>query len=50
MVAPEGSRSFERNGRRDFTMALQANVPIGLGYLDYKKKEAGIARLFVAKW
>ena len=27
-------------------MALQANVPIGLGYLDYQKKEAGIARLF----
>ena len=26
-------------------MALQANVPIGLGYLDYHKKEAGIARL-----
>ena len=46
MVAPEGSRSFRTQWKTGFYhVALQANVPIGLGYLDYKKKEAGIARL-----
>ena len=46
MVAPEGSRSFRTQWKTGFYyVALQANVPIGLGYLDYQKKEAGIARL-----
>ena len=46
MVAPEGSRSLRKQWKTGFYyVALQANVPIGLGYLDYQKKEAGIARL-----
>ena len=46
MVAPEGSRSLRKQWKTGFYyVALKANVPIGLGYLDYQKKEAGIARL-----
>jgi len=43
MVTPEGSRSKREKWKTGFYyVALNANVPIGLGYLDYKKKEAGI--------
>lgn len=46
MVAPEGSRSLRKQWKTGFYyVALKAKVPIALGYLDYQKKEAGIARL-----
>ena len=46
MVAPEGSRSLRKQWKTGFYyVALQAKVPIALGFLDYQKKEAGIARL-----
>lgn len=43
LVTPEGTRKYQPRWRRGFYyVALGANVPIVLGYLDYAKKEAGI--------
>ncbi|MBF9253822.1 1-acyl-sn-glycerol-3-phosphate acyltransferase [Pontibacter sp. 172403-2] len=43
MVTPEGTRKYQPRWRRGFYhVALEAGVPIVLGYLDYRKKEAGI--------
>jgi len=43
MVTPEGSRSARDEWKTGFWhVARQAGVPILLGYLDYKKKEAGV--------
>ncbi len=47
MVTPEGTRKYQPRWRRGFYyVALGANVPIVLGYLDYSKKEAGIGPTF----
>jgi 1-acyl-sn-glycerol-3-phosphate acyltransferase len=47
LVPPEGTRGFVKEWKSGFYyVALGAGVPIGLGFLDYKKKEAGIAKLF----
>lgn len=43
LVTPEGTRSPRKQWKTGFYYAaLQAGVPICLGYLDYKKKEAGV--------
>ena len=43
VVATEGSRSLRKKWKMGFYhTALKAEVPICFGYLDYKKKEAGI--------
>jgi 1-acyl-sn-glycerol-3-phosphate acyltransferase len=43
MVTPEGTRSFRDEWKSGFYhVAKLANVPIGLGYLDYKNKIAGV--------
>ncbi len=43
MVTPEGTRSKRTRWRTGFYYAaLNAGAPICLGYLDYKKKEAGV--------
>ncbi|HSF53090.1 MAG TPA: 1-acyl-sn-glycerol-3-phosphate acyltransferase [Algoriphagus sp.] len=43
MVTPEGTRQAVKKWKSGFYhIALEANVPIVVGYLDYKKKEAGI--------
>ena len=43
MVTPEGTRSYAPKWKTGFYhVALGADVPIVVGYLDYKKKEAGI--------
>lgn len=43
MVTPEGTRSHAPKWKTGFYhIALGANVPVVIGYLDYKKKEAGI--------
>lgn len=48
MVTPEGTRKLRDKWRTGFYhIALKANVPIAVGYLDYKKKEAGIADVFM---
>jgi 1-acyl-sn-glycerol-3-phosphate acyltransferase len=43
MVTPEGTRSYAPRWKTGFYhIALGAEVPIVIGYLDYKKKQAGI--------
>jgi len=47
-IAPEGTRSLSRNWKRGFYyIALNAKVPIGLGFLDYKSKTGGIGKMFI---
>lgn len=47
LVTPEGTRSLRTEWRTGFYhVARQAGVPLVLGYLDYKKKEAGIGKIF----
>ena len=46
LVTPEGSRSRRDQWRTGFYyVALKAKVPIGLGYLNYGKKEAGVGKI-----
>ncbi|SDZ17883.1 1-acyl-sn-glycerol-3-phosphate acyltransferases [Rhodonellum ikkaensis] len=43
MVTPEGTRNYAPKWKSGFYhIAMGAEVPIAVGYLDYKKKEAGI--------
>ena len=43
LVTPEGTRSYSPEWKKGFYyIALQAKVPIVLGYLDYPKKTAGV--------
>lgn len=43
MVTPEGSRSLRTEWKTGFYyVASTAGVPIALGYLDYKRKHAGV--------
>jgi 1-acyl-sn-glycerol-3-phosphate acyltransferase len=43
VIAPEGTRSRKTQWRSGFyNIAKQANVPICFGYLDYKRKVAGV--------
>jgi hypothetical protein len=47
-ITPEGTRKANANWRRGFYhIAMQAQVPILLTYFDYKKKCAGIERIFI---
>lgn len=47
-IAPEGTRSKNPNWKKGFYhTALQANIPILLGYLDYKNKVAGISKAII---
>lgn len=47
LVPPEGTRGYVKEWKSGFYyVALGAKVPIALAYLDYGKKEAGIAKLF----
>jgi 1-acyl-sn-glycerol-3-phosphate acyltransferase len=47
IVAPEGTRSKTERWKTGFYhMAVGANVPIVLGYLDYKSKRGGLGTLF----
>lgn len=46
MITPEGTRSRNDKWKTGFYhLAVGAKVPIGLGYLDYAKKEAGVGKL-----
>lgn len=48
VITPEGTRSFNKNWKRGYYyIALKANVPIALGYLDYSKKDGGIGKIFL---
>lgn len=44
VIAPEGTRALRKQWKMGFYhVAKKANVPITFGYLDYAKKEAGVA-------
>lgn len=46
LVTPEGTRSRQTKWKTGFYhVAVLANVPVALGYLDYQKKEAGVGRV-----
>jgi len=46
MIAAEGTRSIRKEWKTGFYyIALQANVPICLGYLDYEKKVGGFGKV-----
>jgi 1-acyl-sn-glycerol-3-phosphate acyltransferase len=47
LITPEGTRSRVDKWKTGFYhVALKANVPIALGFIDYTKKECGIGQLF----
>ena len=47
VITPEGTRKYNPNWKKGFYyIAIEAGVPIVLGYLDYKTKEGGIAEVF----
>jgi len=46
LIAPEGTRKLSRNWKKGFYfMAQQANVPVIMGFLDYKTKTGGLGPL-----
>lgn len=46
MITPEGTRSYSPRWKKGFYyIANEAKIPISLGFLDYKKKHAGIGPL-----
>lgn len=46
VVTPEGTRSYVKKWRRGFYyIALKANVPIILSYIDYSRKEGGMGKV-----
>jgi 1-acyl-sn-glycerol-3-phosphate acyltransferase len=43
VITPEGTRKYNARWKRGFYhIAMKANVPILVGYLDYAKKEGGV--------
>jgi len=43
LITPEGTRAYQPKWRKGFYFtALEAGVPILLGFLDYEKREAGV--------
>jgi len=45
-ITPEGTRSLVKKWKMGFYyIAVKANVPIQLAYIDYKKKEMGITEI-----
>jgi 1-acyl-sn-glycerol-3-phosphate acyltransferase len=47
-ITPEGTRALRQRWKMGFYhIALKANVPIELAYMDYKKKEMGIKEVFM---
>lgn len=46
VITPEGTRKPVRHWKKGFYyIALKANVPIALGYVDYARKEGGIGKV-----
>lgn len=47
VFTPEGTRSYNPNWKKGFYhIAMRANVPIYIGYIDYPKKKGGFHSLF----
>ncbi len=48
LITPEGTRQRVNKWKRGFYfIALQAQVPIFLGFLDYRKKEGGVGKMII---
>ncbi|HLW20056.1 MAG TPA: 1-acyl-sn-glycerol-3-phosphate acyltransferase [Cyclobacteriaceae bacterium] len=48
MVTPEGTRSYAPKWKTGFYhIAMGAEVPVVMGYLDYKLKEAGVGPMII---
>jgi 1-acyl-sn-glycerol-3-phosphate acyltransferase len=46
-IAPEGTRNRTEYWKAGFyKIALKSNVPIAIGYVDYRKKKVGIGKVF----
>ncbi len=46
LISPEGTRSLNKKWKTGFYhIALEADIPIVLGYMDYKKKEIAISKV-----
>lgn len=47
VICPEGTRKYVKHWKKGFYfISMQANVPIVLGFLDFKKKECGFGPVF----
>lgn len=47
-ITPEATRKRNNDWKKGFYfIALKANVPIVLAYIDYKKKEVGLSKIFI---
>jgi len=47
-IAPEGTRHKTNYWKAGFyKIATKSNVPIALGYVDFKKKKVGIGKIFI---
>lgn len=47
IICPEGTRKMTKHWKKGFYVIAQgANVPVILGFIDYKKKYCGIERIF----
>ncbi|HET9700087.1 MAG TPA: 1-acyl-sn-glycerol-3-phosphate acyltransferase [Burkholderiales bacterium] len=45
VFTPEGTRSYRDYWKSGFyNLALEANVPVGLAYIDYRQREVGLRR------
>jgi 1-acyl-sn-glycerol-3-phosphate acyltransferase len=48
LFTPEGTRSYNPNWKKGFYyLAIKAEVPIFLGYIDYERKIGGIKQKFI---
>ncbi len=46
VITPEGTRKYTKYWKKGFYyIAIEAQVPVALGYLDYKYKKAGVKKL-----
>lgn len=47
-IAPEGTRHRTEYWKAGFyKIAVKSNVPIAMGYVDYRRKKIGIGRIFI---
>ena len=48
VIAPEGTRQLNKEWKKGFYfIALKAQVPIVLAFIDYGKREMGFGKLFI---
>ena len=48
VITPEGTRKYTSGWKSGFyRLAVQANVPIGMAFIDYSKKEIGVTQFLI---